>query len=74
MQLAREIQTQALQVQQKIALTRSQVSIRQREMRLAQLTRAEISSLPAENPVYEGVGKMYGDHLAPALLRVIRAR
>lgn len=28
-------------------------------MRLAQLTRSEISSLPPDTPVYEGVGKMY---------------
>jgi len=28
-------------------------------MRLTQLTRAEISSLPVQTAVYEGVGKMY---------------
>ncbi|KAI0815673.1 hypothetical protein GGR55DRAFT_629757, partial [Xylaria sp. FL0064] len=28
-------------------------------MRMAQLTRTEISSLPADTNVYEGVGKMY---------------
>ncbi len=49
-----------MQAQQQISLARSQVAGKQREMRLAQLTRAEISSLPAENVVYEGVGKMYG--------------
>ncbi len=54
----REIETQAIQAQQQIALTRSQLAGTQREVRLAQLTRAEISSLPPENKVYEGVGKM----------------
>ena len=27
-------------------------------MRLAQLTKSEISTLPVDTPVYEGVGKM----------------
>lgn len=31
---------------------------KQREMRLAQLTQSEISSLPRDTGVYEGVGKM----------------
>ena len=58
-QLVREIETQAIQAQQQISLARSQLAGKQREMRLAQLTRAEISSLPAQTAVYEGVGKMY---------------
>ena len=58
-QLVREIETQAIQAQQQISLARSQLAGKQREMRLAQLTRAEISLLPAQTAVYEGVGKMY---------------
>jgi hypothetical protein len=38
---------------------RTQVASKQREMRLAQLTRSEIASLPSDTAVYEGVGKMY---------------
>ncbi len=57
-QLVREIETQAYQAQQQIAIARSQVASKQREMRLAQLTQKEISSLPANTGVYEGVGKM----------------
>jgi chaperonin cofactor prefoldin len=34
------------------------MAAKQREMRLAQLTRSEISSLPPDTGVYEGVGKM----------------
>jgi len=55
----REIETQAIQAQQQISLARSQLAGKQREMRLTQLTRAEISSLPVQTAVYEGVGKMY---------------
>ena len=54
----REIETQAIAAQQQIGIVRSQLAGKQREMRLAQLTRTEISSLPAETNVYEGVGKM----------------
>ena len=45
--------------QQQIGLVRGQMASKQREMRLAQLTRSEISTLPPDTPVYEGVGKMY---------------
>ncbi len=54
----REIETQAFQAQQQIAVARSQVANKQREMRLAQLTQKELASLPADTPVYQGVGKM----------------
>ena len=58
-QLVREIETQAIQAQQQISLARGQLTAKQREMRLAQLTQSEIGSLPKDTPVYEGVGKMY---------------
>ena len=54
----REIETQAIQAQQQISLVRTQLGAKQREMRLAQLTKSEISSLPPDTPIYEGVGKM----------------
>ncbi len=54
----REIESQAVAAQQQISLVRTQVASKQREMRLAQLTRSEMASLPSETPVYEGVGKM----------------
>jgi chaperonin cofactor prefoldin len=57
-QLVREIETQAIQAQQQISLVRTQLGAKQREKRLAQLTQSEISSLPSETPLYEGVGKM----------------
>ncbi|TGJ85992.1 hypothetical protein E0Z10_g2731 [Xylaria hypoxylon] len=57
--LLREVETQAIASQQQIAVTRTQQAAKQREMRMAQLTRTEISSLPADTNVYEGVGKMF---------------
>ncbi len=54
----REIESQSIAAQQQISIVRTQLTAKQREVRLAQLTQNEISSLPAETPVYEGVGKM----------------
>ncbi|KAI2776969.1 Prefoldin [Daldinia loculata] len=58
--LLREVETQAIAAQQQISLVRTQQASKQRELRMAQLTRSEISSLPADTNVYEGVGKMSG--------------
>ncbi|KAH6646496.1 Prefoldin [Truncatella angustata] len=57
--LVREIETQAMVAQQQISLVRTQQASKQRELRMAQLTRTEVSSLPADTGVYEGVGKMF---------------
>ncbi|KAK4131799.1 aPHC-domain-containing protein [Trichocladium antarcticum] len=56
--LVQEIESQALAAQQQIGLVRTQIGSKQREMRLAQLTRSELATLPRDTPVYEGVGKM----------------
>ncbi|CAJ2513364.1 Uu.00g014830.m01.CDS01 [Anthostomella pinea] len=58
-QLLREVETQAMAAQQQISLVRTQQASKQREMRMAELTRTEMSSLPADTNVYEGVGKMF---------------
>lgn len=57
-QLVQEIESQAIAAQQQIGLVRTQIGSKQREMRLAQLTRSELATLPRDTPVYEGVGKM----------------
>ncbi|KAI5864982.1 Prefoldin [Durotheca rogersii] len=57
--LLREVETQAIAAQQQISLVRTQQASKQRELRMAQLTRTEISSLPVGTNVYEGVGKMF---------------
>ncbi|KAK0628525.1 ceramidase-domain-containing protein [Bombardia bombarda] len=65
--LVREIESQAAQAQQQIGLVRTQLASKQREMRLSQLTRGEISTLPTDTPVYEGVGKMFVALSVPTL-------
>lgn len=57
-QLVQEIETQAAQAQQQINVVKSQVVVKQREIRLLQLTSSEVSTLPKDTNIYEGVGKM----------------
>ncbi|KAL3420760.1 prefoldin subunit [Phlyctema vagabunda] len=57
--LVQEIETQAVQSQQQINVVKSQISIKQREIRMLQLTSSEVSTLPGDVNVYEGVGKMF---------------
>ena len=59
MKLLQEVEVQAIQAQQKIAQTQGEINGKKREARLNQLTSTELSSLPTDNPVYEGVGKMF---------------
>jgi chaperonin cofactor prefoldin len=66
-QLVHEIESQAIAAQQQISLVRTQLAGKQREMRLAQLTKSEISSLPPTTSIYEGVGKMFA---SSAVLRI----
>lgn len=53
-----EIETRAVTAQQQINLVKAQISSKQRDARLVQLTANEIGSLPKDTNVYEGVGKM----------------
>jgi prefoldin subunit 1 len=53
-----EIETQAIQAQQQINVVKSQIAVKQRDMRLLQLTSSEVSTLPENTKIYEGVGKM----------------
>ncbi|KAJ4151311.1 hypothetical protein LMH87_012020 [Akanthomyces muscarius] len=57
--LAREIEVQAASAQQQIGIARTQIAGKQREERLVKLTLSELSGLPNETVVYEGVGKMF---------------
>jgi len=56
--MLREIESQHIQAQQQIGIIRTQLAGKQRELRLAQLTKSEISTLPPDTAIYEGVGKM----------------
>lgn len=57
-QLVQEIETQAIAAQQQISVVKTQMAGKQREIRKNQLTTNEMSTLPSETKVYEGVGKM----------------
>ncbi|ESZ91075.1 KE2 family protein [Sclerotinia borealis F-4128] len=53
--LVNEIQSQAIQAEQQISVVKSQISVKQREIRLLELTSTEVSTLPPNTNVYEGV-------------------
>jgi chaperonin cofactor prefoldin len=42
-----------------MGITKAQMTAKQRDIRMLQLTSKELSELPLETRVYEGVGKMY---------------
>ncbi|OAA47162.1 alkaline phytoceramidase-like protein [Cordyceps fumosorosea ARSEF 2679] len=58
-ELAREIEAQAASAQQQIGIARTQIAGKQREQRLVKLTLSELSSLPKDTVIFEGVGKMF---------------
>lgn len=58
-QLVQEIETRAIASQQQLSITKAQITAKQRDVRLLELTAKELSSLPRNTNVYEGVGKMY---------------
>jgi prefoldin subunit 1 len=57
--LLQEVESQAIQSQQQINIIRSQISVKQRDARLSQLTSTELSQLSRDTKVYEGLGKMF---------------
>ncbi|KAJ6017641.1 hypothetical protein N7451_001020 [Penicillium sp. IBT 35674x] len=57
--LLQEIETRAIASQQQINVTKAQITVKQREIRMQQLTSKELSELPSETRIYEGVGKMF---------------
>ncbi len=59
-QLLHEIESQALTAQRDINVVKNTVALKQRDIRLLELTTTELKSLPKETKTYEGVGKMYG--------------
>ena len=57
-QLLQEIEQKAAFSQQQIGIVKAQMAAKTRESRMLQLTSSEVSSLPKDTHVYEGVGKM----------------
>jgi prefoldin subunit 1 len=58
LQVLQEISQKKAFAEQQLIIVRQQKAARTREGRMLQLTSSEVSSLPADTKVYEGVGKM----------------
>ncbi|PYH42104.1 putative prefoldin subunit 1 [Aspergillus saccharolyticus JOP 1030-1] len=57
--ILQEIEAQAISSQQQLGITKAQITTKQRDIRMLELTSKEIGELPKETRVYEGVGKMF---------------
>ncbi|KAE8135638.1 prefoldin subunit 1 [Aspergillus bombycis] len=57
--LLQELENRIVTSQQQIGIAKAQVTTKQKAIRLLDLTSNEMSSLPKDTPVYEGVGKMF---------------
>tara|TARA_R110002003_G_scaffold106_12_gene8798 strand:- start:3685 stop:4050 length:366 start_codon:yes stop_codon:yes gene_type:complete len=63
-QVLQEISQKKAFAEQQLLIVRQQKTARTREARMLALTASEVSSLPAQTRVYEGVGKMYVPYLS----------
>ncbi|OJJ57476.1 hypothetical protein ASPSYDRAFT_58994 [Aspergillus sydowii CBS 593.65] len=57
--LLQEIEARVITSQQQIGITKAQMTSKNRDIRMLELTSKEIGSLPGDTRVYEGVGKMF---------------
>ena len=58
LQLALEIESQALTAQREINIVKTAVAAKQRDIRMLELTSSEMKSLDKNTKIYQGVGKM----------------
>ena len=58
LQLALEIESQALSAQREISIVKATIAAKQRDVRMLELTCSELNHLSKETKVYEGIGKM----------------
>jgi prefoldin subunit 1 len=72
-QVLQEIGQKKAFAEQQLVIVRQQKAARTREGRMLQLTSSEVSSLPADTKVYEGVGKMYVSNV-PVTMSLSRGR
>jgi chaperonin cofactor prefoldin len=64
LQVLKEIESKATFSAQQLQIVRGQISLKQREKRMLELSQEELASISKETPVYDGVGKMYGGYSA----------
>jgi prefoldin subunit 1 len=60
----KEIESKATFSAQQLQIVRGQITSKQREKRMLELSQKELASIPKETPVYDGVGKMYAEYSA----------
>ena len=58
LQLALEIESQALTAQREINIVKTAMAAKQRDIRMLELTSSEVKSLDKDTKLYQGVGKM----------------
>lgn len=58
-QVLADIEARAISSAQSLQQVNAQIAASEREKRMLQLTQTELTSYPADTPVYSGVGKMY---------------
>jgi len=61
-QILVQIQQTAVQSQRALNISTQQISSKERERKILQLTIKEISTMGQDVHLYKGVGKMYGSH------------
>jgi len=54
----KEIEAKAQFSAQQLQIVRGQMTSKQREKRMLELSSKELATIPKETPVYDGVGKM----------------
>ncbi|KAI0050623.1 Prefoldin [Auriscalpium vulgare] len=69
-----QIQQTAVQSQKSLALTRQQISTKERERRILQLTIDEINHMEGDVNLYKGVGKMFMMEPRPAMEKDLKAQ
>ena len=56
--LAQDIESSALSAQRDINTVKAAIAVKQRDIRMLELTSTEVKQLPMDTKVYQGVGKM----------------
>ncbi len=69
LQLAQEIESQALSAQREINIVKTAVAAKQRDIRMLELTSSEVKGLDKDTKVYQGVGKMCGSFQVDSKVR-----
>ena len=59
--MLKEIESKAVFSAQQLQIVRGQMTSKQREKRMLELSSKELATIPKDTPVYDGVGKMWAE-------------